>query len=160
MICGIAAMTEDRVIGLNGQLPFYISDDLKWFRKQTWGDSVLMGYKTYDYLPNAHLEGRKLYVLTRNEEYYGKNYEGVIFCDNGYKIIKRHRKYYKQLWIAGGASIYEQFVQYCDYFYLTLVKRRYEGDSFMPSFEEYFMDPEIIYENGELVRLKFTALPF
>ena len=63
----IVAVSEDGVIGRNGDLPWRLSADLKWFKKITMGHTILMGRKTWDSLPNA-LPGRKNWVLSRNAQ--------------------------------------------------------------------------------------------
>lgn len=58
-------MSENRVIGANGQIPWHLPEDFKWFKKQTLGKTVLMGRKTFDSLGKA-LPNRLNIVLTRN----------------------------------------------------------------------------------------------
>ena len=63
----IAAMAKNRVIGLNGQIPWHISKDLKYFKKMTSGknSAIVMGRETWDSLPIKPLPNRRNFVLTK-----------------------------------------------------------------------------------------------
>ena len=65
-IAFVVAVAENGVIGRDGQLPWRLPSDLKWFRKRTLGKPVIMGRKTWDSLPRKPLPGRMNIVLSQD----------------------------------------------------------------------------------------------
>ena len=75
----IAAMAKNRVIGLNGQIPWHISKDLKYFKKMTSGknSAIVMGRETWDSLPIKPLPNRRNFVLTKKLRKQTKYYSSA-----------------------------------------------------------------------------------
>jgi len=143
----IVAMSLNRVIGKNGKIPWYIPDDLKHFKKMTTdphnGGYLLMGRKTFEEV--GILPNRVTYVMTRNPAKRGlmhRNYRYVTENDWDQWMGKRRG----QLWLVGGAEMYERYIRECVEVYVTLVLDECEGDAFMPPFEEDFPNSEIVKE--------------
>jgi dihydrofolate reductase len=127
----IAAMTENRVIGNKGQIPWHLPEDFKWFKRTTMGHILVMGRKTYESIGRT-LPGRKTFVLSRTQ----RKIEGVrtIIDLSELKSLATD----KTIWIAGGSEIYRQMLPLCSELFLTRVHRNVEGDTFFPEFKNSF----------------------
>ncbi len=129
----IVSISENRVIGYKGRLPWNIPEDMEWFKNKTTGHFVVMGRKTYESIGKA-LENRKCIVLTRNENL---NISDVILINSPSKAIEIARKYNeKELFIIGGEEIYREFIDLADRIYLTIIHKMYDGDRFFPDFNK------------------------
>ena len=69
----IAAMAEDRVIGVDNKLPWKLPADLAWFKKNTLNKPIVMGRKTWESLPFRPLPGRDNIIITRDNSYQARN---------------------------------------------------------------------------------------
>jgi len=127
----IAAMSENRVIGHGNKIPWHLPEDFKWFKKMTTGHVVLMGRKTFESIGKP-LPNRETIVLSRG----GFAHPGVRTISN-LRTIKPETES-REIFICGGAQIYEQALPFCSDLYLTLVKRTVAGDAFFPPFEDRF----------------------
>jgi dihydrofolate reductase len=138
----IAAMAENRVIGNQGDIPWHLPEDFKWFKKTTMGDILVMGRKTYESIGRP-LPGRETFVLSRSP----RTIDGVrTFTDLS---ILNELDTDKTIWIAGGAEIYKQMLPRCSELYLTRVHRKVDGDAQFPEFENNFELAEIITKNDD-----------
>lgn len=139
----IVAMSADgrRVIGHEGKLPWRLSADLKLFKEETWGLPIIMGRKTHDSIP-VKLPGRREIVLTNNEEYVPKpGCVAVTSADGALEWAGND-----EVFIIGGSSIYEMFLDKADRIYVTLV-HGYDGpgDAHFPlPLEKVIEDKEAI----------------
>lgn len=97
---------DDNVIGIGPNIPWHISSDFKRFKRITLGQNLVVGEKTYESFPNRTLPERKIFVATFNPEYEvsDKNNHFIINDVNWFK------EFQKDLYIAGGASIYKLFL--------------------------------------------------
>ena len=133
-------MSENRVIGNRGDIPWHLPEDFKWFKKTTMGDILVMGRKTYESIGRP-LPGRDTYVLSRTP----REIAGVhSFTD---LEVLDHLKTKQTIWIAGGGEIYKQMLGKCSELYLTRVHRSVAGDAFFPEFESDFQLDSIIEKN-------------
>ena len=127
----IVAMATNRVIGINNSLPWHISDDLKRFKQLTTGSTIIMGRKTYESIGNA-LPNRTNIVVSRQKNLH---YPDVIVCDSIEDAISqvddRH-----DIFIIGGAQIYEQALPFANHMFVTHVDRDIKGDVFFPEYNE------------------------
>ncbi len=138
----IAAMAENRVIGNNGDIPWHLPEDFKWFKKTTMGQILVMGRKTYESIGRP-LPGRQTFVLSRQP----RDIQGVhSFTDLD---MLDHLETDKVIWIAGGGEIYRQMLPRCSELYLTRIHRKVEGDAFFPEFEDDFELTEIVLQNDD-----------
>jgi len=138
----IAAMSENRVIGREGDMPWNLPEDFKWFKQATMGGIMIMGRKTYESIGKP-LPGRETYVLSRQS----LDIPGVThFTDIG---MLQELETDKTVWIAGGAEIYRQTLDDCDELYLTRVHRHCDGDTFFPEFENRFDLEEVLEKNDD-----------
>ncbi len=138
----IAALSENRVIGDQGKLPWHLPDDLKWFKQLTTGKTIVMGRKTYESIGRP-LPNRRTLVLSRS----GNPIPGV-------EIIRSLDEVPESAWssdifIVGGGEIYQLALPLCSDLILTCVKRQATGDAFFPEFESDFERVEIFRETPE-----------
>ncbi len=124
----IAAMTEDRVIGINNSLPWKLPNDMKWFRQNTMGKPIIMGRKTFESFGAKALPGRVNIVITRDQSYQASDSIIVHSIDDAIKAAGN----VDEVMIIGGASFYEQMLPKADRLYLTFVHAELEGDAWFP----------------------------
>jgi len=136
----IAAMSRNRVIGADGKIPWYISEDLKFFKRTTLGHIIVMGRKTYDSLGKP-LPGRENWVLSR-----GAQIEGVTMLRSLDAIQEPSDG--RKLYIIGGAELYTALLPTCSELLLTHVDHEVEGDTFFPDFQNDFDAGEVL-QSGE-----------
>ena len=127
----IVAMATNRVIGIKNNLPWHISDDLKRFKQLTTGHTIIMGRKTYESIGKA-LPNRTNIVVSRQKNLH---YPDVIVCDSIQDaIIQVDDKH--DIFIIGGAQIYEQALPFANFMYVTHVDSEIQGDVFFPEYNE------------------------
>lgn len=135
----IAAMSENRVIGNAGGIPWHLPEDFRWFKQATMGGILVMGRKTYESIGKP-LPGRETVVISRLPQ----GIQGVRGITDPGELDRLETD--KTIWIAGGAEIYRQTLDRCEELLLTRVHRVCEGDTFFPEFEGQFMLAEILQE--------------
>ena len=141
-------MSENRVIGHGNKIPWHLPEDFKWFKKVTTGQVVVMGRKTFESIGRP-LPNRTTVVLSRSQF----QYPGVqVFHELGQIDPAGDAR---EFFICGGAQIYEQALPLCSDLYLTLVKRRVEGDAFFPAFEDRFDLAEELFDNADFKILRY-----
>ena len=123
----IVAVSENGVIGANGDLPWRLPADLRDFKAKTMGKPLILGRKTYATL-RGPLPGRKLIVVSRGQPAVGEGVrvaaslrEALAMCEGEPEVM-----------IGGGEEIYRQALPIADRVYLTLVHASFEGDAFFP----------------------------
>jgi len=126
----IAAMADNRVIGINNQLPWDLPADMKWFRQNTMGKPVLMGRKTYDSIGRP-LPKRRNIVISRDKSLKIEGCEVVSSAAAAFQICHNEA----EVMIIGGASFYEQTLPQADRLYLTLVHSEIDGDAWFPEID-------------------------
>lgn len=138
----IAAMAENRVIGNQGDIPWHLPEDFKWFKQTTMGGILIMGRKTYQSIGRP-LPGRDTFVFSRSPQ----EIQGVhSFTD---LEMLNHFNTDKTVWVAGGAEIYRQLLPKCSDLYLTRVHHSCEGDAFFPAFEADFTLQASVLETAD-----------
>ena len=138
----IAAMSFNRVIGAGNKIPWHLPEDFKWFKKMTTGHIIVMGRKTFESIGKP-LPNRTTIVLSRGPF----QYPGVQTVSNLSQIDLANET--RDIFICGGAEIYQQTLPLCSDLFLTLVKRVVEGDRFFPEFENQFAPVERILDCAE-----------
>ena len=130
MITIVAAMTENRVIGRDGDLPWSLPADLRRFMKMTMGHTLVMGRRTFASLPGP-LPGRVTIVLSRDPAFRA---EGVTVAPDLDSALAAAGD--GEVFIAGGSAIYAAALPIADRMELTLVHADVEGDTLFPPFDE------------------------
>lgn len=133
MINLIWAMTKDGYIGNNNQLPWNIKDEMKYFRQLTLTKTVLMGSKTFVSMGQP-LKNRNNIIITNNiQKYQNIANEYCIISNDLPSILKQYsRNHNNELWVIGGANIFQQAFKQADYLYVSIIKATYPGDLKFP----------------------------
>lgn len=133
MISIIVAIAKNNVIGKSNELPWYLPEDLKHFKKITSGKTVLMGKNTYESIVSRlgkALPDRISIVITRDINF--KPADGVVVYSDLDKALSENN----DLFIIGGASIYKQTIDKADRLYITEVEQEIDGDAFFPEVDK------------------------
>jgi len=177
-------MSLNRVIGQGNRIPWHLPEDFKWFKQKTLGNIVVMGRKTFESLGKP-LPNRKNLVLTRHPQSLIHSHPDIFGQYKewrGGRHLQREYQYHftkidsdgttdvlvfnslerlqpadfpNEIFICGGAQIYQQALPYCSDLFLTLVNRECEGDAFFPPFENFFELVEVIRETPEFKILHY-----
>lgn len=146
------AMSENRCIGKENKIPWYVPNDFKWFKEFTTGNTIVVGKNTFDTLPL--LKNRECLVLVKEDKIMVTNPNQYLVNNNsmtGQLITMTDIELYSQfrkdyLIVAGGAKTYIKLLPYITEFYVTHVNGNYDGDTFMPEFEHLFTNKEVVKE--------------
>jgi dihydrofolate reductase len=127
-------MSLNRVIGAGNRIPWHLPEDFKWFKKMTTGQVVVMGRKTFESIGQP-LPNRTTIVLSRSRD----SIPGVEIISDVKELSSASRLFAdREIFICGGAQVYQQTLSLCSDLYLTLVKKEVHGDAFFPPFEDQF----------------------
>ena len=137
MISLIAAVGQNRVIGVQGDLPWHLSGDLKFFKRTTMGKPVVMGRKTYDSIGKP-LPGRPNIVITRNPDFKPEGVDCVKSLEEGLAVANKYARDLgvKGIVVIGGAQIYSAAIAQAKRLYITEVALSPEGDAFFPEYND------------------------
>ncbi|BAG83772.1 MAG: dihydrofolate reductase [Candidatus Azobacteroides pseudotrichonymphae] len=125
----IASLGRNNEIGKENRLLCYLPADLKHFRKITLGHSIIMGRKTFDSLPNGILPDRENIIISRNGSLAIKN--ARVYTSLDFALSKLMNE--EEVFIIGGAQIYQQTLPIVNNLYLTKVYATFpEADVFFP----------------------------
>ena len=139
MISMIASVGRKLEIGKNNQLVWHIPEDMKFFKNTTMGHVVIMGKNTYLSLP-GDLPGRKMIVLSSS-----KINNDVEVINDIEKILNKYLDSEEEVFIIGGAFVYQQFINYAHKLYLTEIDDEcFDADTFFPSFDKKDWDRKVI----------------
>lgn len=127
ILSAIVAMSENRVIGRDNELPWRLAADLAHFKKTTWGKPILMGRKTYDSIKKI-LPGRRNVVITRNAALH---ITGATVVNSPQEAVEKVKTMPEAV-VIGGEHIYKAFLPQIQRIYLTLVHTQINGDHFFP----------------------------
>lgn len=131
----VVAVAKNGVIGKDGKLPWHFSSDLKHFKQLTWGNTILMGRKTFESLGKP-LPGRINFVLSRSAAAaVGANF--FTSLDEALRAVTT-----PQCYVIGGAEIFKQTIGQVDGIYLTHIEEEYEGDVTYPEIPAPFKEKE------------------
>ena len=134
MIRMIAACARNRVMGINGTLPWKIERDWEHFLETTRDGVMIMGRRCYEDFVE-HARNRKVIALSRNPNHHFA-YAQRADCLSG--ALEMASSMGKNTWICGGEEIYREAMPLCEELHLTQIDASFEGDAFFPSWEEHF----------------------
>lgn len=145
----IVNVDHNWAIGAAGDLLVHLKSDLKFFKEQTMGKTVLMGRKTYQSLPSQKpLPGRRNVVLTRNKDFSAEGFEVVHSVDQALALAAGLPA--DDFVIMGGANIYETFRPYCDHAIITKIHTTFDQpDAFIANLDQ--LDEWEVAWEGELI---------
>ena len=154
----IAALDENNAIGKNNDLLCYISADLKRFKALTTGHTILMGRKTFESLPKGALPNRRNVVLTRNSNFKCENCEIVHTINEAFNICMEA----ENVFIIGGAQIYNLFIEHADRLFLTRIHNKFEADTYFPEFDlsKWNIENKEEFEMDEKNKFKFLFIDY
>lgn len=135
MLSLIVAMAENRIIGKDNKLPWHYPEDLKYFKETTLHKTVVMGRLTYESILESlkkPLPNRKSIIITRSPE----KFPGVECYTSVEDFLAKYGNSDEEIFIIGGARIYQALLPYCDRLYITKIHKSYEGDTYFPEFKE------------------------
>lgn len=125
----IAAFDNERAIAKGGAIPWNVPEDQQHFKRKTLDHPIIVGRKTYENIGN--LPGREMIVLSKSE-----TYPDVINAHSIPSALSVCETEFEtdEVFVAGGESVYEQFIDEADRMVLTKIDGRYDGDQFFPKF--------------------------
>ncbi len=128
----IVAIDEKNAIGKENQLLCHLPNDLKYFKSITQGHTIIMGRNTYQSLPNGALPNRRNIVLSRNKNLQLDRCEMVGSLEDAIALCKDE----PEIFIIGGATVYDKAIDIADKLYITYIHHSFEGtDAFFPQIE-------------------------
>jgi len=127
----IVAMATNRAIGLDGQMPWHLSADLKYFKKVTMGKPIVMGRKTFEAIGRP-LAGRENIIISRHSNYQA---EGCQVYNSIEEVLESYQQA-DELMIIGGATLYRALLPLAQRLYLTKIHQDFSADTFFPEIDE------------------------
>jgi len=144
----IAAVGENYELGIKeaNAMPWNLPGDLAFFRKQTLNSTIVMGRTTFESIGKP-LPKRRNVVITTDENW---SYEDVEVYNSISKLLENVSTFEGDVYIIGGASIYNQFINEVDEIVLTKIKESFsKADIFFPTFDENEYEHEILGKEDE-----------
>lgn len=129
-ISAIVAMSENRVIGNDNQLPWHLPADLKYFKKITVGNSILMGRKTYESIGRP-LPERNNIIVTRDAHFKAPGCLVVNSLETALASVAEQ----KEIFVIGGAMLYQQMLPRIQRLYVTQIHQDFVGDTYFPQMD-------------------------
>ncbi|MDE5782168.1 MAG: dihydrofolate reductase [Lachnospiraceae bacterium] len=130
MIALIVAFSKNRVIGNKGGIPWKIKGEQKRFRELTTGNVVVMGRRSYEEIGEP-LPNRMTIVISNTKNFDDKNCVTVKSLMEAIKIAGD-----KDIYISGGARLYEEALPLVEKMYITEIDCDIEGDTYFPPFDK------------------------
>lgn len=133
----MVAKASNDVIGRDNKLPWYLPNDLKYFKRVTFGKPVIMGRKTWESLKGP-LPGRTNIVITRQADYVAEGAKVVTTLEEAVAMAENVAFIdgQEEAVIMGGAEIYKLALPAADRLYLTEVHAEVDGDTFFPEYDK------------------------
>lgn len=129
----IVAFSENLAIGKNNQLLWHYPEDLKYFKTHTSGKILIMGRKTFDSLGKPLPKRFHIVISRKAATHQTENVIFVTSINEAYATAEKlvaSKAWPQEVMICGGAEIYRQTVQDCDFLYLSRIPGNYEADAF------------------------------
>ncbi len=130
ILSAIAALGQNREIGFQNQLLWHIAADMKWFRQHTSGHTVIMGRLTFESINSKPLPKRRNIVISSNPASLHPDVEMVASVEEALARVQNE----EEVFVLGGARVYQQMLPLCQRMYLTHVHRAYTADAYFPVF--------------------------
>ena len=127
----IVAASANGVIGADGELPWHLPDDFRYFKQVTMGKPIVMGRRTWESIGRP-LPGRQNIVVTRQPDFEAA---GATVADSPDAAVAAAEEA-GELMIIGGGEIYRRFLPVADKVYLTSVDAEVEGDTHFPALDD------------------------
>jgi dihydrofolate reductase len=153
----IVAAGTNNAIGKDNRLLWHLPQDLKFFKNTTWAMPVIMGRKTFESVGKKPLPGRLNIILSGSKDSVEEG-ELIKYASDANAALQIARDYgSKEVFVAGGAQIYRQFMPFANRIYMTRVHAHFDADTFFPEWDP--MEWELI-ENKDFNVDDKHAYPF
>ncbi|HCM90131.1 MULTISPECIES: dihydrofolate reductase [Vagococcus] len=129
MIAAIWAQDENGLIGKEEVLPWHLPNDLQFFKQMTENNVIVMGRKTFEGMGKHLLPNRQTIVLTSDQNY---DANGALVMHSVEEVLAFSNEFEGITFITGGGEIYKNFLPHIDVLYRTLIKAKFEGDTYFP----------------------------
>ena len=152
MITIIAAVARNRAIGYQNKLLYWLPNDLRRFKQLTTGHTIIMGRRTFESLPKGALPNRRNIVLSRSTS----DFPG---CErfSSLRQALAHCQEDEEVFIIGGASVYQQAMQQADRICLTeIYDTPAEADAFFPAYDDWTLLQAEHHEPDERHQYAYT----
>lgn len=134
-ISAIVAAAHRNVIGKDNIMPWHLPADLQYFKKTTWGKPLIMGRKTFDSMGGKALPGRPHIVITRQTHWSAPRVE---VAHHVLEALEKATKYASdEVFITGGAEIFQQAWPYLQRIYFTRIDADIEGNRYFPAIDPH-----------------------
>lgn len=153
----IVAVDLNRAIGYHGDQLAYISQDLKHFKSTTMGKPVIMGRRTNEALPKRKLPGRRNIVITRDLSFSVEGVDVAHSLDEAMRMVSDE----PEVFVIGGAQIYEAFLPFADRLYVTVIDHAFQqADTFFPDYSEWKTvdSSELFLDEKSGLKFRFLTL--
>ena len=140
----IAAIGKNNELGKDNDLIWHFKEDLKFFKEETTGHKIIMGYKTFKSLPKL-LPNRTHLVLTHHKI---ENNEVIVFSSLE-ELLNYLNELNETVYVIGGSSIYQLFIDKANELILTEIDDTREADTYFPRFDPKDYSAELIGEYSE-----------
>ena len=159
-------MDEKRGIGKDGKIPWHIKDDLIKLKRLTKDHVVILGRKTYDsmvfyYNRTGRPMPGKLYIVVSHDKSYKPardNAQVAHSLDEAVSFVRSHLARLDEVFIIGGAQIFQQALPMANKLYLTIVEGDYNCDTFFPDYSAFKKVISKESKEGEGHKYKFLEL--
>ncbi len=132
MITFIYAQDKNGGIGYQNDLPWHLPDDLKHFKRETMGHTMVMGRKTFESMGQRLLPGRQSVVVTRQVD-YGQAIEGLKVIHNVEEVLQLAEE--KDLFVIGGAELFNALWPNVDRIIRTVIFESFPADVYLPEID-------------------------
>lgn len=148
----LVAHDLQRVIGFQNQIPWHLPNDLKFVKKISTGNTLVMGRRTYESIGKP-LPNRRNVVLTNDSSFQPEGVDVIHSLDEIYDLPGH-------VFIFGGQTLFEQMMDKVDDMYITVVEGKFQGDTFFPpyTFEEWEVESSVEGELDEKNTIPHTFL--
>ncbi|CAL1329284.1 type 3 dihydrofolate reductase [Candidatus Providencia siddallii] len=128
----ITAMSINKVIGIKKKIPWNLTNELAWFKKNTLNKPIIMGRVTYESI--GHPLIKRINIVISNKKHINK--KNIFWASSIRKALEiaNKAKNHKEIMIIGGSKIYQQFLPLANKLYLTQINIKIPGDTFFPSY--------------------------
>ena len=144
MVKFIWAQDSNGLIGDKGKLPWSNKSDLNFFKNQTTGGIIVMGHNTWKSIGSTPLKNRINIVLTSKNEIEGYDDENVYIAHSVKEVLDFYEDSDKDMWIIGGASVFEQFEPYCSEAVVSYIEGKFKGDTCYRGLAEKLTDDNVV----------------
>ncbi|AYW50590.1 dihydrofolate reductase [Tetragenococcus halophilus] len=129
MLIAIWAQDKNGLIGKDNKLPWYLPNDLKFFKNNTINNTLVMGRKTFEGMGGRPLPDRETIILTKDPNYKAENVKILHSID---EVIGLANRQSTPVFVGGGTEIFRELLPHFDYLYRTFIDEVFTGDTYMP----------------------------